>query len=293
MPAAGYLDAAHKTLGGSAYRILPTLFWVNSSDTALVAGTIVGVALGLLVVVDRWTRPALIGLFALYLSYVYAAQDFMSFQWDMLLLETGFLAIFLTGGSRIIIWLFRWLVFRYLFLAGAVRSSCPGSPWRGLTALEYHFWTQPLPTPLAWYAAQLPRALLIGATAAALVVELCTVFLIFLPRRLRAVAAGCVLLLRLLILLTGNYNFFNLLSMLLCVFLFDDAALRRVIPRILAARAPSRAPLPRRKTTVIAALLALTVVPVGLNRIWEAFTRTGFAGARGALTRGDRALCSS
>ena len=100
---------------------------MNSSDAALVAGTVVGAALGLLVVLDRWTRPALIGLFALYLSYVSAGQDFMSFQWDSLLLEAGFLAIFLTGGSRIVVWLYRWLVFRYLFLAGVVNCS-PATP---------------------------------------------------------------------------------------------------------------------------------------------------------------------
>ena len=118
-----YLDAAREALGASAYWLLPTLFWLHARDTALVAGAAVGVLLGMLVIVDRWTRPALIGLFVLYLSYIYAGQDFMHFQWDALLLEAGFLAIFLTGGSRIVVWLYRWLVFRYLFLAGAVKLA--------------------------------------------------------------------------------------------------------------------------------------------------------------------------
>jgi uncharacterized membrane protein YphA (DoxX/SURF4 family) len=199
----------------------------------------------LLVVVDRWTRPALIGLFALYLSYVYAGQDFMSFQWDVLLLEAGFLAIFLTGGSRIVVWLYRWLVFRYLFLAGIMKLLSGDPTWHGLTALEYHFWTQPLPTPLAWYAAQLPPWLLIGGTAATLIIELGSVLLIFLPRRLRAVAACCVLLLQSLIVLTGNYNFFNLLTMLLCVFLFDDVALGRLNPTEFGIVGASPRPAPR------------------------------------------------
>ena len=77
LPVTGFLDAAHRALGGAAYRIVPTLFWLNASDGALFAGTVAGALLGLLVIVDRWTRPALIGLFALYLSYVYAGQDFM------------------------------------------------------------------------------------------------------------------------------------------------------------------------------------------------------------------------
>ncbi len=284
LPAHDYLEAAQRALGGSAYRLLPTLFWLNSGDTALLGGAIAGVLLGMLVVVDRWARPALIGLFALYLSYVYVGQEFMSFQWDTLLLEAGFLGIFLTGGSRIVVWLFRFLVFRFMFLAGAVKLLSADPTWHNLTALEYHFWTQPLPTPLAWYAAQLPPWILIGGTAAALAVELCAVFLIFMPRRVRAVAAGCVLLLQLLIALTGNYNFFNLLTMLMCVFLFDDAAVRRLFPRRLELRVQNSAPVPGRAATAAAAVLALLVVPVGLNRIWQTYTRADLP-VLGAITR--------
>jgi predicted DCC family thiol-disulfide oxidoreductase YuxK len=282
-PVDDYLHVAHRALGNSAYRFLPTLFWVNSSDAALVGGTVVGVVLGLLVVADRWARPALIGLFVLYLSYVCAGQGFMSFQWDALLLETGFLAIFLTGRSRIVVWLFRWLVFRYVFLAGVVKLLSGDPTWHNLTALEYHFWTQPLPTPFAWYAAELPTSLLVGGTAATLAIELCSVFLIFLPRRARAFAAWCVLLLQSLIVLTGNYNFFNLLTMLLCVFLFDDAALGRLIPGPFRQLAQSHAQLPGRAATVIAMALALIVLPVGLNRIWQTLTRSDLP-TLGALT---------
>jgi predicted DCC family thiol-disulfide oxidoreductase YuxK len=282
-PVADYLQVAHQALGNSAYRFLPTLFWLNSSDAALVDGTVAGVVLGFLVLVDKWTRPALTGLFVLYLSYVCAGQAFMSFQWDALLLETGFLAIFLTGGSRIVIWLFRWLLFRYVFLAGVVKLLSGDPTWHNLTALEFHFWTQPLPTPLAWYAAQLPTWLLVAGTAATLVIELCSVFLIFLPRRVRAVAAWCVLLLQSLIVLTGNYNFFNLLTMLLCVFLFDDAALGRLIPGCFRSRALSHAKVPGGVATVIATALALIVLPVGLNRIWQTLTRSELPGL-GALS---------
>ena len=284
LPASDYLAAVHQSVGTSAYRLLPSLFWANSSDAALVAGTVMGAVLGLLVIADRWTRPALIGLFALYLSYVCAGQDFLSFQWDSLLLEVGFLAIFLPGGSRIVVWLYRWLVFRYLFLAGVVKLLSGDPTWRDLTALEYHFWTQPLPTPLAWYAAQLPPWLLRGGTAATLGIELGVVFLVFLPRRLRALAAFGVVLLQLLIVLTGNYNFFNLLTMSLCIFLFDDAALRRLIPRRLAVQMQSRARPPSRAATVIATVLALIVVPVGVNRIWQTVAR-GDLPVLGALTR--------
>ena len=280
LPVAGFLEAAHRGLGASAYRILPTLFWLDASDAALVAGTIAGALLGLLIVVDRWTLPASIGAFALYLSYVYAGQDFMTFQWDSLLLETGFLAIFLTGGSRIVVWLYRWLVFRYLFLAGVVKLLSGDETWRRLTALDYHFWTQPLPTPLAWYAAQLPQPMLVGGTAATLAIELAIAFLIFLPRRPRALAAWCVLAFQALIVLTGNYNFFNLLTMSMCVFLFDDAAVRRALPAKLAAWAQRRAPEPGRAATTIAALAAFVIVPSGLNVLAQTVTGASLPVAR-------------
>ena len=236
LPVESFLQAAREYYGIAAYRIVPTLFWLNASDTALVVGAVAGMALALLVVSGIAVRAALVGLFALYLSYVYAGQAFMTFQWDELLLEVGFLAIFLTGGSRIVIWLYRWLLFRYLFMAGAAKLVSGDATWRNFTALSYHFETQPLPTPLAWYAAQLPQWILVGGTAATLVIEVGVALLIFAPRRLRAAAAWCVLGFQSLIALTGNYNFFNLLTMLLCVLLFDDAALRTVLPARLAAR---------------------------------------------------------
>jgi len=275
LPLGDHLGAARRALGDTAYRILPTLFWLDSSDASLLAGCVVGAFLGLLVVLNRWTRAALIGLFALYLSYFYAGQDFTGFQWDLLLLEAGFLAIFLSSGSRIVIWLYRWFVFRYLFLAGAAKLLSGDPTWRNFTALEYHFWTQPLPTPLAWYAAELPHWLLVGATAATLLVELGIVFLIFLPRRPRAVAACCIALFQVLIVLTGNYNFFNLLSIAMCVLLLDDASLRRSLPRRLVTRVRDRARQPGRAATMIATALAVVIVPVGLNRICLSLTGSG------------------
>ena len=284
LPLDEYLGLVRQELGSAAYTILPTLFWLNASDTALLAGAIVGAVLGTLVVFDRGTRPALIGSFALYLSYVYAGQDFMTFQWDSLLLETGFLAMFLTGGSRIVVWLYRWLAFRYFLLAGAVKLLSGDLTWRGLTALQYHFWTQPLPTPLAWYAAQLPPWLLAAGTTATLVVEVGCVFLIFLPRRPRALAGCALLLFQGLILLTGNYNFFNVLSMAICIFLFDDAALGRLLRGRITASARARAPHPGRVATTVATVLALVVVPVGVNRISQAIMRTDLP-VLGALSR--------
>jgi predicted DCC family thiol-disulfide oxidoreductase YuxK len=268
-----YLPAAHGAWGTAAYWRLPTLFWLDQSDTALIAGAWLGAALGTLALLGVLVRPALIALFVLYLSYTYAGQLFLNFQWDQLLLESGFLAIFLTGGTRIVLWLYRLLVFRFLFLAGIVKLVSGDASWRSLTALQYHFWTQPLPTPLAWYAAQLPDWLLSALTGLTLVVELVVVFMIFLPRRPRAIVGILALLFQLGITLTGNYNFFNLLTMLLCLFLFDDQQLCRAFPQDLVVRIKAKAPQPGTAATLLASLLALIGVPVGLDIMVEPFTK--------------------
>jgi predicted DCC family thiol-disulfide oxidoreductase YuxK len=271
IPLARFLPAAHTALGADAYWQMPTLFWLDASDRTLVWGAWAGVALGAMVTLGLLVRPALVALFFLYLSYVYAGQIFMNFQWDLLLLESGFLAIFLTGGTRIVVWLYRLLLFRFLFLAGVVKLASADPTWRSLTALDYHFWTQPLPTPLAWYAAQLPHWLLAALTGMTLVIELAVAFMILLPRRPRAVAGVLALAFQLGILLTGNYNFFNLLTMLLCLFLFDDRQLGRLVPGRLAVAIRGRAPRPRRSEAGLATLVALIAVPLGISLIWQPF----------------------
>jgi lipase maturation factor 1 len=153
-------------------------------------------------------------------------QDFLSFQWDILLLETGFLAIFL-GFSRLVIWLFRWLLFRLMLLSGAVKLLSGDTAWRSLSALKFHYYTQPLPTPVAWYMQQLPGWFQEASVVVMFAIELGAAFLVFAPRRLRFFAAFWIVFLQVMILLTGNYTYFNLLAIALCVMLLDDAALGR------------------------------------------------------------------
>lgn len=269
LPLGEYLTAAHEGWGSIAYWRLPTLFWLNQSDAVLLASAWIGVALSALLMLGRLQRVALIALFALYLSFIYAGQLFMSYQWDMLLVEAGFLAIFLTGGSVIIVWLYRLLLFRFLFLAGLAKLISGDPTWQQLTALDYHFFTQPLPSPLAYYAAQLPHWLLTAGTALTLVIELAAVALIFMPRRPRMIAALLVALFQLGIMLTGSYNWFNLLTVLLCLFLLDDQALRRALPTAFAQRITAEAPRPGRLATALATLVAIVVVPVGLNYVYS------------------------
>ena len=239
LPVAQFLPAVRQYLGASAYWSAPTVLWFGSSDAFLKAVWLAGVCLSLAVFLGlnwRWLRVA---LFVLYLSLVTAGQVFMGYQWDTLLLEAGFLALFL-GSSPLLIWLFRWLLFRLMFLSGAVKLLSGDFSWRNFTALPVHYQTQPLPTPLAWYFYQLPGWFQHFSVGFVFFVELIVPFLIFAPRRVRCLAAGCITFLQLMILLTGNYAFFNVLTIALCIFLLDDELLSRVLPGAIAARISNR-----------------------------------------------------
>lgn len=224
LPVHSYLQAVSESFGASRYWVMPTVFWIRDDDSVLVWICIAGAALALVLMQGFAQRLVLIFLYVLYLSLCSAGQDFMSFQWDMLLLETGFLAIFL-GRSKLIVWLMRWLLFRLLFLSGSVKLLSHDSTWRSLNAMRFHYWTQPLPTPLAWYMNQLPDWFQQASTATVFVCELLVPLLLLGPRRLRHFAAYFVIGLQVLILATGNYTFFNILTIALCLFLFDDRAL--------------------------------------------------------------------
>jgi len=219
--------------GRVAWVDLPTLFWFDSSDVALQGAAIAGAVLSILLLLG-WgrRRPILILLFVLYLSLYQAGQVFMNFQWDYLLLESGFLAIFLANApTRLLVFLFHWLLFRLRFLSGFSKLASGDPSWRHLTTLRYYFETQPLPHVGSWYAHQLPDWLLRAGTGYTLFVELVVPFFIFLPRPFRIFAAVTTIVMQLLILATSNHNFINLLTLLLCLFLLDDRIVGRFVPR--------------------------------------------------------------
>lgn len=251
LPAARFLSVIARDFGSERYRLFPTLAWLDSGDRFLGFLAWGGVILSLLVILGIATGPSLAGAWVFYLSLVTVGGDFMSFQWDILLLEAGFLAIFFapwtwldppwrpppaSRPSRTVLWLLRWLLFRLLFLSGTVKLQSDDPTWRHLTALEYHYYTQPLPTPIAWYLNQLPEWFQELSAVFMFAVEIGVPFLIFFPRRLRLAGAALTALLQILIALTGNYTFFNLLTLVLCLLLLDDAFVVRFLPGRLEER---------------------------------------------------------
>ena len=238
LPFEQLLHGAYSDLGWRAVLRLPTLFWLDSSDAALRGAAVAGAVVALLLALG-WVRarPALILLFVLYLSLYHAGQIFTAFQWDTLLLETGFLAIFLADApTRLIVVLFEWLLFRLRFLSGYFKLASGDPSWGDLTALDYYFETQPLPHVGSWYAHQLPHWLLKAGAGFTLFAELVVPFFIFLPRPFRIFAASVTILAQLLIIATSNHNFINLLTILLCLFVLDDRIVARVLPAPLLER---------------------------------------------------------
>jgi hypothetical protein len=311
LPAQAFLDRIALAYGhglSTALR-LPTLFWLNSSDAALGAGCWLGLLLSLSVVLGLANLPVLATLWLLYMSFVHVGQVFYGYGWETLLLETGFLAIFLappwrpgpfperSPPPRVVIWLLRWLAFRLMFGAGLIKlrgDSC----WRDLSCLVYHYETQPLPNPLSFYLHQLPRWFHQGEVLFNHVVEVIVPWMVFGPRRLRTLAGILLVLFQGLLILSGNLSFLNWLTLAVCLACFDDGSLARIFPHSLTARVVG---LPREETgarravvyTLAAVVAVLSVNPVAnmlspgqlMNASFDPFDLVNTYGAFGGVLR--------
>jgi len=233
---------------------LPTLAWISPHDGFLNFLCAAGAVLSGALILGFAPLPVVVLLWLDYLSLYQVGQDFLSFQWDILLLETGVAAIFLAPLAlrsrllgdrhppRLAIFLIWWILFRLMLESGAVKltwnqwailpdgTRLPNT-WSSLTALDFHYWTQPLPIWTSWYFAKLPEWFQKLSVLFVFLVELVLPWLIFGPRLLRYIACSGIMLLMLLIAATGNYNFFNLLTIVLAIMLLDDKAWPRFLRR--------------------------------------------------------------
>ena len=237
LPASEFMEAARADgVGIARVHLAPTLFWISTSDAFLRAVCIAGTAAGALAAVGIAPLAMLLSAWIAYLSIAVVGQQFFYYQWDGLLLESGFLALFISPARwrdrvrdspdplRPALWLMLWLLFRLMTASGAVKLTSGDPAWTSLTAMTFHFETQPLPTAVAWYAHHLPQGMLRALSAGVIAVELLAPFLMFF-RRFRPAAFVLLAGLQAAIALTGNYAWFNLLSASLCLFLLDDARL--------------------------------------------------------------------
>jgi predicted DCC family thiol-disulfide oxidoreductase YuxK len=280
MPASQIMTSLQENLpdaGWNRFRLEPTLCWWNADDSFLLFHCRAGAVLSGLLILGLAPGPILVLLWVLYLSLATVCPLFLGYQWDNLLLEAGLLAVFVAPWriwpslhremepSRLAWWLLRWLLFRLMFASGCVKLMSHDAAWRNLTALTVHYETQPLATWLAWYAHQLPVWAHKLSCAAMFGIELIIPFLIFLPRRPRFVAFWLFIALQTTIALTGNYTFFNLLAVVLCIPLLDDLAIRHFFPQRRQERA--EVALARRRSKQTQLLLGARRTVVGFFAI--------------------------
>ena len=285
LPIGLYVDHVREALGStsSGFFRLPSIFWFANSDTALVVAAWAGVALSCLVVIGFGNAPLLAALWALYMSFVHLGQDWYGYGWEIQLLETGFLAIFLCPlldarpfprrePPLVVIWLFRWLIFRLML--GSALIKLRGDPvWRDLTALYYHFETQPLPNPLSRWFHFLPKPLLQFGVLFNFLAELVSPFFVFWPRLARHIAGTVIVLFLGTLIVSGNLSFLDWLTLIPALACFDDGVWSKILPRALIGRAeaaagsaqPSRAMLAT--TWLLGALVAVLSIQPVINMI--------------------------
>jgi hypothetical protein len=242
LPADQYLGAVHRSLGVSRFWFAPSLYWISSSDAALVAFCWIGLIASVAAFVNAWPRFSFFVCFLCFLSFVAAAQVFSGYQSDGMLLEAGFLALFLSPAgfwpgfgassppSRASYFLLQWEWFRIYFESGLVKLLSGDTEWRHFTAMDQYYQNCPLPTWIGYYVQHLPHWFHAATAGATLVMELGIVFLLFLPRRWRLICFFIVTPWEIAVILTANYTFLNYLVLVLGFLLLDDGYLRCLIP---------------------------------------------------------------
>lgn len=281
LPVGLFLSRVEEALGSAAagFLRLPSLFWFGHSDGVLQLAAWAGVGLSCVVVAGYANALVMAALWLLYMSFVHVGQDWYGYGWEIQLLETGFLAIFLCPlldgrpfprrePPVVVLWLFRWLIFRIMLGAALIKlrgDSC----WRDLTALYYHFETQPLPGPLSRACDFLPHWMLRAGVLFNFLAELVAPWFAFYPRILRRIAGVILVSFQVTLILSGNLSFLNWLTIVPALACFDDGFWARLLPHKLVKRASlaeavkaSSLPM-RRSAWVVAAIVAvLSVQPV-------------------------------
>jgi hypothetical protein len=284
------------------FREAPSVFQIRYSDRLALALAWAGILLSVVAVSglsERFGTPVSIAvwlsLWALYLSFVNVGQTWYAFGWETLLLEAGFLAVFLGGAGteppEIVIWLYRWLLFRVMFGAGLIKMR--GDPcWRDLTCLFYHYETQPLPNPLSWFLHRSPALVHKAGVLFTHVIQLVVPFGYFLPAPFCWMAGGLTVLFQGSLILSGNLSWLNHLTLVLAIACFDDRALGW-----LPLDVPSAGPRALPHEVLVWGLLVLVAVlswrPVRnlfrrrqlMNASFEPYHLVNTYGAFGSITR--------
>jgi hypothetical protein len=295
-----------------ALRVEPSIFMlVTPSDGVLLGLAALGLVLSIAVLLGVTHAAVFAALWLLYRSFVSAGQIWYGYGWELLLLETGFLAVFSApwrslgpfpsrAFSLLLVWLYRWLALRVMLGAGLIKlrgDSC----WHDLTCLDFHFETQPLPNPLSPLFHALPQQVHAAGVVFNHLCELVLPFCLFAPRRVRALAALSMIGFQLTLIASGNLSFLNWLTIVPLLAAFDDRMLARLMPRALVARASKLELVPAHvwpPALLTALVLLLSSFPVTnmlsrrqrMNGAYESLMLVNTYGAFGSVGRERREL---
>lgn len=285
LPAGGYLAAVADELGWSRYWFAPSLYWISSSNGALMTVTWLGLIASVIALFNLWPRLSFFVCWVCFLSFVAASSTFSSYQSDGMLLEAGFIALFFAPSgllpgwgaahppSRASLWLLQWEWFRIYFESGMVKLASGDIEWRNFTAMDEYYQNGPLPTWVGWYVQHWPHSFHAFSVGATLALELGLVFLLFFPRRVRIVCFLIVTPWEIGVILTANYAFLNYLVLALGFLLLDDRFLRQFIPARL------RPPEPQPPVETVEGL------PLSILAVGEADVATADLGSREELRK--------
>ncbi|XP_050435661.1 lipase maturation factor 2-like [Adelges cooleyi] len=233
----------------------PTLLWFSSEIGLTVEYmfdviALVGVLFAFLGFVSQkvCNKFVFFILWISYLSLYNVGQVFMNHLADHLLLEVGSLCILVapffhlrpkppskkrnlrlhtslvsSPHDGIPFWLVRWLLFRVSFSAGIVKMISKNPAWYDLTAMSKYFETLPLPNTISWYVHYFPAWFLKSVTVLAEVNEIFVPLLFLVPiRSVKKLAYYIQIFMQFGILASGNFSYYNLLNVVLCLSLLDD-----------------------------------------------------------------------
>src|SRR5580698_1280236 len=242
LPAGDYLKSVAEQVGYTRYWYVPSVLWFSSSGLMLTAICWVGMAAAILLAFNIWPRAALAICFICFLSFVSAAGEFSGYQSDGMLLEAGFLSLFLAPSglrpglaetrppARAVLYLLLWEWFRIYFASGIAKIAGGDLEWRNFTAMDEYYQNGPLPTWIGWYVQHLPHWFHAATAFLTLALELLLIWAAFLPRPFRIALFFIVTPWQIGIILTANYTFLNYLVLILAFLLLDDRFLRQFFP---------------------------------------------------------------
>ncbi len=256
---------------------LPSLFWFEHSDGFMGVMAWLGVALSAAVMLGFANVPMLALLWALYLSFAQVGQVFYGYGWESLLLEAGFLAIFVphlwdprpfsgrAHPSPQVFWLLRWLTFRVLFGAGLIKLRGDGC-WIDLSCLAYHYETQPNPHPLSPVFHHMPLWFHQAGVLFNHFVELIVPVFLFGPRRVRHLGATLIVTFQVILILSGNLSFLNWLTLVVTLGCFDDSFWARLAPSSMRewalARSEQSSPTKARRVVTWALVVVVALLSI-------------------------------